>query len=210
MYCNKSLKTYLDDLAAKKPAPGGGSAAALVGALGCALLSMVCNFTIGKDKYKDIEREIRKILSQTERLRKRFLSLVDLDVEAYAQVLKSHKPAGSGLPSDRQSHKPAGSGLPSDRQSHKGSHAIYQKNLIRATRVPLEVCSLSAAAYKLCPYLREKANKYLASDVYAARELLKSSLKSGEFNVIINLFHIKDKKFISQTKRIIRNLKKSL
>lgn len=181
MYCNKSLKTYLDDLAAKKPAPGGGSAAALVGALGCALLSMVCNFTIGKDKYKDIEREIRKILSQTERLRKRFLSLVDLDVEAYNEVFNSRK-----------------------------TEASYQKNLIRATRVPLEVCLLSAAAYKFCPYLSEKANKYLASDVYAARELLKSSLKSGEFNVIINLFHIKDKKFISQTKRIIHNLKKSL
>lgn len=182
MYAAKSLKTYLDDLAAKKPAPGGGSAAALAGALGCALLSMVCNYTTGKKKYKDVEKEIRKILSQSERLRKRLLSLVDLDAEAYAQVLKSHK----------------------------GSPAIYQKNLIRATKVPLEVCSLGAAAYKLCPYLRKKANKYLASDVYVARELLKSCFKSGEFNVIINFPQIKDKRFIFQTKRIIRALKKSL
>lgn len=182
MYAAESLKTYLDELAAKKPAPGGGSAAALAGALGCALLSMVCNYTIGKEKYKDVEKEIRKILNQSERLRKRLLSLVDLDAEAYAQVLKSHK----------------------------GSPAIYQKNLIRATKVPLEVCSLSAAAYKLCPYLRKKANKYLASDVYVARELLKSCFKSGEFNVIINFPQIKDKRFISQTKRIIRALNPAL
>ncbi|OGX25962.1 MAG: hypothetical protein A3J51_01835 [Omnitrophica WOR_2 bacterium RIFCSPHIGHO2_02_FULL_45_21] len=182
MYRNKSLKTYLDDLAAKKPAPGGGSAAALAGALGCALLSMVCNFTIGKDKYKDIEKEIRKVLSQSERLRERFLSLVDLDATAYKQVIKSRG----------------------------GISAIYQKNLIRATRVPLEVCSLSASAYKLCPYLRNKANKFLASDVYVACALLKSSFKSGELNVIINLLQIKDKEFISQTKRIIQALKKSL
>lgn len=203
MYANNTLKVYLDDLAAKKPAPGGGSAAALAGALGCALLSMVCNFTIGKTQYKNVEKEIRKILSQSERLRKRLLSLVDLDAEAYAQVLKSRKPAGSAC-------LPAGRVLPSDRQSRKGSPAIYQKNIIRATKVPLEVCSLSAAAYKLCPYLRKKANKYLASDVYVARELLKSCFKSGEFNVIINFPQIKDKRFISQTKRIIRALKKSL
>lgn len=182
MYCNKSLKTYLDDLAAKKPAPGGGSAAALAGALGCALLSMVCNYTIGKEKYKDVEKEIRKILSQSERLRKRFLSLVDLDVQAYNKVFNSRK----------------------------GRPAIYQKNLIRATMVPLEVCSLSAAAYKLCPYLRKKANKYLSSDVYVAKELLKSCFKSGEFNVIINLPQIKNKEFVSQAKKILQTLKKSL
>ncbi|OGX31366.1 MAG: hypothetical protein A3D27_03360 [Omnitrophica WOR_2 bacterium RIFCSPHIGHO2_02_FULL_46_37] len=182
MYAAKSLKAYLDDLAAKKPAPGGGSAAALAGAAGCALLSMVCNYTIGKEKYKSAEKKINGILKQSERLRKRFLALVDLDVQAYRKVFNSRK----------------------------GGPHIYQRNLLYATRVPLEICALAVEGYKFCPVLIRRANKYLISDVYAAKELLKSCFKCGEFNVIINFPRIKDKKFISQTKRIIHALKKSL
>jgi len=83
MYKNKSIKKYLDDLAAKLPAPGGGSAAALAGALGAALMSMVCNFTLGKEKYKDVQADLERIIAQTEQLREELLELVDLDVEAY-------------------------------------------------------------------------------------------------------------------------------
>lgn len=83
MYKNNSLNRYLNDLAARLPAPGGGSAAALSGALGAALISMVCNFTLGKEKYREFESEIKKILIRSERLRKELLKLVDLDVLAY-------------------------------------------------------------------------------------------------------------------------------
>jgi len=83
MYCNKSLKKYLDDLAAKLPAPGGGSAAALVAGLGAALISMVINFTLGKSKYARYQVDLSKMLFQSEKIRKRFLELVDLDVAAF-------------------------------------------------------------------------------------------------------------------------------
>jgi glutamate formiminotransferase/formiminotetrahydrofolate cyclodeaminase len=83
MYCDKSLKDYLDDLAAKLPAPGGGSAAALTASLGAALVSMVVNFTLGKPKYARYEGELKDILLKSEKLRNDFLRLVDLDVEAY-------------------------------------------------------------------------------------------------------------------------------
>lgn len=179
-YKSKSLEKYLDDLAAKKPAPGGGSAAALTGALACALLSMVCNFTLGKEKYKDIERKIGNILKQTEVLRRRFLELVDLDVEAYYKVYNSRK----------------------------GDSKIYQINLIKATTVPLEICELSACAFGFCAFLAKRANKYLLSDCIVAEELLKSCFKSAETNVIINLPQIKDKKFILKTKKTIAKLKK--
>jgi len=82
-YKDESLKKYLDDLAAKLPAPGGGSAAALSGALGASLLSMVINFTLGKPRYARYESGLRKMLDKTEKLRHEFLRLVDLDVEAY-------------------------------------------------------------------------------------------------------------------------------
>lgn len=83
MYYNKSLKKYLDDLAAKLPAPGGGSGAALVAGLGSALISMVINFTLGKPKYAKYKKDLTKWLSISERIRKRFLQLVDLDIVAF-------------------------------------------------------------------------------------------------------------------------------
>jgi methenyltetrahydrofolate cyclohydrolase len=83
MYADKSLKKYLNDLAARLPAPGGGSAAALNAALGASLVSMVVNFTIGKPKYSKYEAELKEILDESEKLRNKFLDLVDLDVAAY-------------------------------------------------------------------------------------------------------------------------------
>lgn len=179
-YQQKSLKTYLDDLAAKKPAPGGGSAAALAGALGCALLSMACNYTVGKPGYKKVEKKINGFLKQTEALRKRFLSLVDLDVQAYSKVSKSRK----------------------------ASPAMYQRNLQYATKVPLEICTLAAQGYRLCPPIVRYANRYLLSDVRAAEALLKSCFYCAQFNVIINIPLIEDKKFILQIRKIISVLKK--
>jgi formiminotetrahydrofolate cyclodeaminase len=82
-YKNESLKKYLDDLAARMPAPGGGSAAALTASMGASLISMVVNFTLGKPKYAKFESELKVILEESERLRGEFLNLVDLDVAAY-------------------------------------------------------------------------------------------------------------------------------
>jgi len=82
-YKTQTLAKYLFDLAAKSPAPGGGSAAALNAALAAGLISMVINFTLGKPKYAIFEKELSEILSKTEKLREDFLDLVDLDIEAY-------------------------------------------------------------------------------------------------------------------------------
>lgn len=82
-YKYKTLERYLDDLAGKLPAPGGGSAAALTASLGASLISMVVNFTLGKPRYAKFEEELKKILEQSEKLRHECLRLVDLDVVAY-------------------------------------------------------------------------------------------------------------------------------
>ncbi|MBM3248132.1 MAG: cyclodeaminase/cyclohydrolase family protein, partial [Candidatus Omnitrophica bacterium] len=118
MYRNHSIKKYLDDLAAKKPAPGGGSAAALAAALGAALLSMVANFTVGKDKYKQFEQEIKGTLKKSEKIRKNLLELVDLDVITYNKVAKNKKK----------------------------SLALYQKSLKEAANVPLKITKNSIDA----------------------------------------------------------------
>lgn len=82
-YRFNSLKKYSDDLAAKLPAPGGGSAAALTASVGVSLISMVINFTIGKPRYARYEKYLRGALNKSEKLRNRFLQLVDLDAVAY-------------------------------------------------------------------------------------------------------------------------------
>lgn len=84
MYKDGSLTQYLQDLAKKIPAPGGGSASAMAAALGVSLLSMVINFTLGKPKYALYEKELATALQDTERLRLEFLRLVDEDVAAYS------------------------------------------------------------------------------------------------------------------------------
>jgi formiminotetrahydrofolate cyclodeaminase len=86
-----NLKQYLDDLASNKPAPGGGSAAALAGALGASLLSMVANFTLGKEKYKDVEDEVKDILKSLDKYRKELENLIDEDVLAYQKLSSAYK-----------------------------------------------------------------------------------------------------------------------
>lgn len=83
IYRNQTLENYLDDLAAKIPAPGGGSACAFTAGCAAALISMVVNFTLGKPKYARYEKTLKKILSRAEKLRKKFLELTDADVLAY-------------------------------------------------------------------------------------------------------------------------------
>ncbi len=83
MYADKSIKQYLNDLAAKLPAPGGGSGAALTAGLGTALICMVINFTLGKPKYARYQEDLVKTLSTAKRIKNRFLELVDLDVAAF-------------------------------------------------------------------------------------------------------------------------------
>ncbi|MFC1594522.1 cyclodeaminase/cyclohydrolase family protein [Candidatus Omnitrophota bacterium] len=176
VYRNKSIKNYLEDLGAKKPAPGGGSAAALTGATGAALLSMVANFTIGKEKYKKYEREIKKTLTSSDKIMKKLLELVDLDVITYKKVA----------------------------QTKKKSHSLYQRSLKEATKVPLNITQLSLLALSLCPILEKKGNTYLVSDVHVADALLRAAVKSAAINVRINLPYIKDKQFVAQVSKQLR------
>lgn len=184
MYTN-SLQQYLDDLAAGKPAPGGGSAAALTGAVGAALLSMVCNFTLGKEKYKAYQTEIGDILTRSERLRAELLLLVDEDVAGYKKLSAAYQ-----LPVN----------TPEDKK--KRSQAI-QNGLKEAVSVPLKVCQACHQAVKLAPVLGEKGNVNLISDVGVAVFFLEAAHRAAMLNVDINLNSIKDNQFILQVREII-------
>lgn len=82
-YKTQTLTKYLNDLSARLPAPGGGSAAAMNAAMAASLMSMVVNFTLGKPEYSKYEAELKVILRKSNKLKNDFLDLVDLDVAAY-------------------------------------------------------------------------------------------------------------------------------
>ncbi len=186
MYIEEPLKKYLDEAASGAPTPGGGSVAALAGALGAALTSMVCNFTVGKKKYKDVEAEVAQILSEAENLRAKLLELMVEDTQVYGKVSEAY-----GMPNNTPQKKEA------------RSEAI-QIALKEAMKAPLEAAICCHKILKLNEPLVEKGNKNLISDVGVAVLLAESAMRSAVLNVEINLSYIKDEKLRQETRDKLR------
>ena len=102
MIKDQSVHEFLEALASKAATPGGGSAAAIMGAMGAALVSMVCNLTLGKKGYEAAEGEMQAVLPRAEALRERLADMVRADVEAFDQVMAAY-----GLPKDSEAQKAA-------------------------------------------------------------------------------------------------------
>jgi methenyltetrahydrofolate cyclohydrolase len=115
-----SIDRFLDRLASADPTPGGGSAAAIMGAMGAALVSMVCNVSFGKKGYEAAEPELRNILARSEELRSRLAAMVAEDVAAFDSLMAAYK-----LPKSSEEEK-----------SHRAE--TIQSSLKHATHVPLE------------------------------------------------------------------------
>jgi formiminotetrahydrofolate cyclodeaminase len=187
-----ALKKYLDDLAGRKPAPGGGSAAALSAAMGVSLVSMVANFTIGKDKYQDFEDEAKKILSSSEGLREKLVKLVDEDVKGYEKLSHAYK-----LPKESCADK------------EKRTQAI-QEGLKQALIAPVEVCKCCHEGIKFCLPLAKKGNLNLITDVGIASMMFQCGFQSALLNVEINLKSIKEERFILEVREILEPMEKEL
>lgn len=175
------LKPYLEDLASGKPAPGGGSAAALVGALAASLVCMVANFTVGKEKYREFEEEARDVLREAEEIKYALLRLADEDVKAYQSYVQARS-----LPKNTAGEK-------EERKQAIG------KAILRATQVPLHVMEKSLRILELNKALLGRSNPYLVSDIGVSAEFAHASLNSACFNVQINLPYLEE-----STRRKIR------
>lgn len=171
-----TVRDYVADLASKKPAPGGGSAAALAGALGAALGEMVANFTIGKKKYADVEDEMQALLERLTRQREMLLELADHDAHAYGRVADAY-----ALPKD------------TDEEKQVRQEAI-QEALRAAAEVPREICCTEVLGE--LPALLEKGNLNLISDIGVCAKLTLAAAECGWLNVEINLCTIKDAEFV--------------
>src|SRR5712691_7980924 len=179
MYIDQPLQHYLDDLASAKPTPGGGSAAALSGALGAALASMVARLTLDKAKYADVQEEIKELLEQTEKLRDRFQQLLQKDIEAYGRLSASFK-----MPRE------------TDEERAARSKAI-QAQLVEAALVPLEMTESAAELVRLCRRIAEIGNATVLSDVAVGSMLASSAGASAAWMVCVNLRAMKDLELVS-------------
>jgi methenyltetrahydrofolate cyclohydrolase len=174
MYIEEPVQRYLDDLASAQPTPGGGSTAALSGAMGAALASMVCRITIGKESSADVKQEIEELLTRTESLRSRFQQLMQEDIEAYGRLSASYK-----LPR-----------ATSEEREYRAD--MIQKQLVGAALVPLEVAECAAELIKSCQRIAEIGSINVLSDVATGAILASCSAKGAAFMVRINLQSIKN------------------
>lgn len=173
-----SCEKFVDETFSKAPVPGGGGVAALVGSIGVALSGMVCNLTIGKKKYAMYEDDIQRIIKDAEKLKSDLLSLIDKDAENFYPLSQCY-----GLPANTDEEK-----------------AIKEEKMQAALKVaitaPIEIVKISYRAIKLHEELATKGSKLAVSDVGCGVLCLKSAMKSGWLNVMINLKSIHDEEFI--------------
>lgn len=185
---DKPVTEFLDELASGAPAPGGGSVAALSGALGAALVSMVCNLTVGRKKYADVEPEVKKVLGQAEALRGDLTGFLDEDVAVFNVVAAAMK-----MPRDTAEQKAA-------RQE------ALQAALKNATAVPMKVARACAAVIDLCEPMANMGNANAVSDAGVAVLVAEAGLRSAALNVLINLGWIEDPDFVCQMRVMLNDL----
>ena len=174
---DKSIASFLDKLASKQPTPGGGSAAALMGAQAAALVSMVCNLTIGKAKYAEVEADMQALLVEAEALRTTLTGMIKADVDVFNKLMACY-----GLPKATYEEKMQRS-------------AQIQLVLREATEVPLDCAKACADAIALSRVAAEKGNLGVISDAGVAVMAAYSGLKSAALNVYINAGSLKDREF---------------
>lgn len=171
------LQSFLDQLASGSSTPGGGSAAGVMGAMGAALVSMVCHFTVGREKYAAVDAQMRRVLDEAEAARARLTEAIAADVRVFDQVMAAY-----GLPKASDEEKAARS-------------AAIQLALKDATDVPLACARACADVIRLSADAAAHGNSNVISDAGVAVMAAYAGLKSAALNVYINVGNIKDTEF---------------
>lgn len=188
IFLKDGMKNYLTELASDKPAPGGGSASAMTGAIGTALVSMVAGLTIGKKGYEEVYEKMISIREDAKRAMWSLYNQASRDTEAYNSLSKA-----LGLPKGTQEEK--------EKRTRK-----IQEMLKEATLVPYETGKIASSMLDYLPLLAEKGNKNAVSDVYCASFFISSSVNGSMQNVKINLDLIKDEEFVTEYKKKMSEL----
>jgi len=188
IYAGEPLQKYLDDAASNKPAPGGGSVSACVGALGAALVSMVCNLTRGREKFAAVQEEIETLVGQSEWARAALESLLQKDTAAYDGVIAAYR-------------------MPKDSAEQQAARAAaVQAGLIVAADVPLEICRVGVQVCRLAAIAAQLGNPQAVTDAGIGAVLGEAAVQGGALNVKINLVSIKDEEYVRSTTAELQGL----
>ncbi|HUS13689.1 MAG TPA: cyclodeaminase/cyclohydrolase family protein [Chloroflexia bacterium] len=186
-----SVTEFVDALASSTPTPGGGSASALAGAMGAAMVAMACNLTVGREKFAAVEAEMREVLAQATPLQATLIAAVDEDTRSYSAVSDAYK-----LPKASDVEKQART-------------AAIQQALQGASEVPLRVAQACAEVLTLTKIAQAKANPNVASDAYVAELLARAGRDGAIANVEINLSSITDTAFATRMREALAGLRES-
>ena len=185
----KKISEFLEDLGSRSPVPGGGSAAALAGALGASLLSMVAHFTLGKKGYEKVGKEMKRFLFESYRLRERLGRLVDEDIERYLEVTRSQR-------------------LAKFLTKNESKQKVLAFALRRALASSLAICKASHQGLLLSNQLARKGNRSLSSDAKIASLFFFASFHAAYLTSEANAQSL-DKRVLQRTKKILSPLKTS-
>jgi methenyltetrahydrofolate cyclohydrolase len=177
MITQRPLETFLDDLASGAPTPGGGSAAAVIGAMGAALISMVCNVTLGKKGQESVSLAMQSVRDESEGLRARLTSMVTDDVAAFDGLMAAYR-------------------LPKGSEEEKSRRAdAIQTTLRAATETPLACARACAEVVVLSRRAAEHGFSGVVSDAGVGVLAANSALRSAALNVYINAPSLKDREY---------------
>jgi len=180
MIKHNAIELFLDDLASQKATPSGGSAAAVMGAMGAALVSMVCNLTLGKANYRDFEEELKSVLRKAEDLRRDLTGMIEEDVQAFDAVMRAY-------------------GMPRLTKEEAATRAqAIQTALKTATLVPMRCCRACREVITLGSVVAEKGNRNVVSDAGVAVVAGHAALRSAALNVFTNARAITDRIFAEE------------
>ncbi|MBQ9063356.1 MAG: cyclodeaminase/cyclohydrolase family protein [Eubacterium sp.] len=167
----RSLTSFVDLMAAKEPVPGGGGAAAAVGALGAALCMMVGNYTTGKKKYAAYEADVQRIMREADALQKQLIEQVNADAEAFEPLSRAY-----AIPKE-----------------HPDREKVLEEATVQACAAPMEMVRCTAKVIDLLDEMQEKGSVMLISDVGCGALLCRAALESAAMNVFINTGSMKNR-----------------
>ena len=170
-FAQASCTEFVSVLASSAPVPGGGGAAALVGAVGTALGNMVGSLTVGKKKYAAVEEEIRALQARCDTLQQELLAQIAADAEGFAPLARAY-----GIPKDDP-----------DRER------ILVEATVTACRVPVHIMELCCQALDAIAVFAEKGSRLAVSDAGCAAVCVKAALQAASLNVFINTKTLKDR-----------------
>ncbi len=168
-----TLENFTADLASSSPAPGGGGTSALAGSLGAALACMVANLTVGKKKYAEYERDLSRIIDDSQKLRGELLSCIEEDEACFIPLSRAYS-------------------IPKDDPARD---EVMENALCVACTAPMRILRLSAKAVELLAELVQKGSSLMQSDVGVGVQCCRAALLGGRLNILINVNMMKDRQY---------------